>query len=85
VIARVDELLLERNQNHEPISMPFFLEHGCPPREMQVSVGMDDFFEAIQELTPSLTREEIDRYARLREKFEGPSTKKVSKGKSRMV
>jgi peroxin-6 len=43
-----------------------------------VVVKQDDFFKALGELTPSLSRAELDRYERLRIQFEGQGTRSTS-------
>jgi peroxin-6 len=43
-----------------------------------VVVKQDDFFKALGELTPSLSRAELDRYERLRIQFEGQGTRSAS-------
>lgn len=99
VIKKVDNLLQEWNDAgpHEghphPCTTPYFLEHICLPADYEVVVNFTDFVDALKELVPSLSREEIQRYERLRDKFEPPSqpekTKPIAvvdrKGKGKMV
>lgn len=79
VISVVDEQLNEWNlsgphQGHPfPASMPYFLDHICDPELYNVLVTLTDFEDALGELQPSLSREELERYEKLRSKFEGIS------------
>lgn len=98
VIKVVDELLEEWNQTGPhpghpfPTTMPYFLDHVCDAELYKVEVCPVDFEEALAELQPSLSRQELERYERLREKFEGSpvSSRQVPplvdrKGKGKMV
>ncbi|KAJ3361389.1 peroxisomal assembly protein, partial [Kappamyces sp. JEL0680] len=98
IISKIDRLLHEWNSSGphhghpHPTSTPYYLDHICAADDMAVQVCLDDFLQAVKELSPSLTREEINRYVRLREKFEGPAQEQRPqtaladrKGKGKMV
>ncbi len=85
LIERVDTLVREWNDSGphgeypHPMSTSYYLDHIFPSDELQARVSLDDFVQAVKELSPSLTKEEIERYRRIREKFE-PDVASVSAG-----
>lgn len=45
---------------------------------MTVEVKQDDFLKALQEITPSLSLQELERYERIRQQYEGGSKTRQS-------
>jgi peroxin-6 len=89
VINRVDEAVIYWNETgpHEgyphPTSTTFYLEHVCNESDALVKVSEQDFQNAVKELSPSLSREEIEKYLKLRDTFSPKSSKIDKKGKGK--
>jgi peroxin-6 len=75
VINSVDLAVLKWNETgpHEgyphPTSTLFYLENICSESDVEVKVNEEDFKSACQELTPSLSTEDIAKYLALRDRF----------------
>lgn len=64
------------------ISTRWWFDNIATPEDMDVLVQMDDFNKAQEELSPSVSAEELEHYLRVRENFEGGKEKAMANGNS---
>lgn len=64
-----------RSQNQTTISIANFFDHYATEADTQIAVTEDDFTKAKQELTPSVSLDELRHYERVRNTFEGATKK----------
>ncbi|WFD23548.1 peroxisomal assembly protein [Malassezia equina] len=94
-VARVDALPRTGARQHwpTPITPPFYLAELAEPHEVQVKVHRRHFEEALKELTPSVSPQEMAHYREVQRQFaqpaapappsEIPSAPRPDKGKAR--
>ncbi|KAI9034131.1 P-loop containing nucleoside triphosphate hydrolase protein [Hyaloraphidium curvatum] len=85
-IAEVDEKIEAMNKAGPregapyPITPSYYLEHMAAPSDYLVEVQEVDFDAAQRELVPSVPMAELERYLRIRQRFETATAKKEEKG-----
>ncbi|KAF7311671.1 AAA domain-containing protein [Mycena kentingensis (nom. inval.)] len=52
-----------------PLTAPYYLAELATPEDIDVLVSTEDFERALASLTPSVSREEMEHYARVQQKF----------------
>jgi peroxin-6 len=70
VDAKIRELNARRDVAH-PVSTAYFFDHYAAPDDVAVMVTESDFFEARDELVPSVSAGELAHYEKVRAAFEG--------------
>lgn len=73
VSAYNQQLQITRSEQH-PISIAYFFDHLATEEDTHVTVMEEDFEGARRELVPSVSREELEHYDRVRRAFEGSTT-----------
>ena len=75
VISRIDLEVVEWNKSGphpgypDPTTTAYYVENLCKAGDVEVRVREEDFKKAVEELTPSLSLDEIVKYEKLRERF----------------
>ncbi|KAJ2554623.1 peroxisomal assembly protein [Coemansia sp. RSA 1933] len=64
----------------EPMTPQYYLDHIADDSVKQVTVTMDDFENALDELIPSVSAEELERYQTLRRQFDSAPKEKEKLG-----
>ncbi len=73
----VDQRIKELNATLPPHAFPhpltpqYYLSSMAEPEEIEVRVGKEDFEEALSRLVPSVSRGEMEHYARVQREFKG--------------
>ncbi|PYH75786.1 peroxisomal biogenesis factor 6 [Aspergillus uvarum CBS 121591] len=60
----------------EPVSTAYFFDHLATPEDVAVVVTEDDFWEAQDELVPSVSAKELEHFERIRQTFESVDKQK---------
>jgi peroxin-6 len=87
VIEKIDQDLKEWNHSgpHDvhphPTSETYYLDHIAEPQDIEVVVQMQDFMDALEDLKPSVSPQELERYKKIRDQFEPERKDKKGKGK----
>ncbi|KAI8872210.1 AAA-domain-containing protein, partial [Ramicandelaber brevisporus] len=68
-IAEINSQGIHEPGHPVPMTPQYFLDHLATPADIQVVVTKDDFVAALDELVPSVSMEELDRYQEIRRKF----------------
>lgn len=66
--------LLNKNREEageEPVSIRWWFDHEATKSDIEVEVAQQDFEKAKDELSPSVSAEELQHYLKLRQQFEG--------------
>lgn len=62
--------------NHQyPLTPQYYLSEIASPSETNIIVSVTDFKEALQELVPSVSREEMNHYMEIQKRFNKNSPK----------
>lgn len=76
VDAKLTALNCEREKEGlEPVSSRWWFDNVARPEDLAVSVTMEDFQKAQNELVPSVSAEELQHYLRVKQNFEGVKEK----------
>ncbi|KAK5117618.1 hypothetical protein LTR62_005041 [Meristemomyces frigidus] len=75
-LAVINEQRLPRGQTKA--SVAYFFDHHATPDDLEVSVTESDFTSARCELVPSVSLDELQHYERVRDTFEGTTSKTVA-------
>jgi peroxin-6 len=81
VDAKINEYNKKVKEQDKPeVSTRWWFDNVAQPEDIEVLVKMADFVKSQQELTPSVSAEELQHYLRVRENFEGGKEKAQQEG-----
>lgn len=72
VDAKIKKLNREREERgEEPVTIRWWFDHEATKSDIEVDVAQEDFMKAKDELSPSVSADELQHYLKLRQQFEG--------------